>query len=119
MAMPGAIARPRIACSLVLRAGALRGASWPRSAARSGDLSDALSGPLALSPSGASAFSFFMKTGLDQAGHRLERLLGVPALGFDLDRAALAGAQHHQPHDGAGRDLLAFAGDMQAGGEAF
>ena len=60
----------------------------------------------------------FIEAGLDQRGQRVERLLGVPAFGAQLDVGALAGAQHHQTHDRAGGHRLSVADHVHRGAEA-
>ena len=63
-------------------------------------------GGAAACSSGGSFSILFIEAGLDQRGQRVQRLLRVPALGAQLHRRALAGAQHHETHDRAGRDTL-------------
>src|ERR1700722_17986294 len=61
----------------------------------------------------------FIEAGLDQVCQGVQRLLGVPAFGSEFDFRAAACAQHHQTHDRAGRNDLAFANHVNRGAEGF
>src|SRR5579875_2513550 len=62
--------------------------------------------------------ALFIEAGLDQRGQGVQRLLGIPAFGAQFDRAARAGAQHHQAHDRTGGDLLPVLHHIHRGAEA-
>src|SRR5690242_13545907 len=67
---------------------------------------------------GGGGLALFIEAGLDKCRQRVKRLLGVPALGAQLDLCAWAGAEHHQAHDRPRRDRLAVADYVHRGAKA-
>src|SRR6185437_896946 len=58
-----------------------------------------------------------IEAGFHQPDQGIERFLGVPALGAQLDDRAAPGTQHHQPHDRTGGHALPVPQHVNRGAE--
>ena len=61
---------------------------------------------------------FLAEAVLDQGDQRIERYASLAAFRLDQDLMALAGREHHQPHDRGAADGVALARDAHLGIEA-